>query len=87
MAKHDRRKTSGQPPQLPTRHDSGPLPVFGVVKGVRKAFHGLVYRDHRDRSAGRGGDDGGGSGGALWPEGAPIRSSCPRVPAAVSTAR
>ena len=41
MGKHDRRETSGQPP------DSRPvtiqvlLPVLGVVHGVREAFHGL----------------------------------------------
>ena len=41
MAKHDRRKTSGQPPTSRPVTIQVPLPVLGVVNGVRKAFHGL----------------------------------------------
>ena len=41
MAKHDRRKTSGQPPNSRPVTIQVPLPVLGVVNGVREAFHGL----------------------------------------------
>ena len=41
MAKHDRRKTSGQPPSSRTVTIQVPLPVLGVVNGVREAFHGF----------------------------------------------
>ena len=41
MAKHDRRKTSGQPPRSQPVTIQVPLPVLGVVNGVREAFHGL----------------------------------------------
>ena len=40
MAKHDRRKTSGQPPSSRPVTIQVPLPVLGVVNGVREAFHG-----------------------------------------------
>ncbi len=40
MAKHDRRKTSGQPPNSRPVTIQVPLPVLGVVNGVREAFHG-----------------------------------------------
>ena len=40
MAKHDRRKTSGQPPSSRPVTIQVPLPVLGVVDGVREAFHG-----------------------------------------------
>ena len=36
MAKHDRRKTSGQPPSSRPVTIQVPLPVLGVVNGVRK---------------------------------------------------
>ena len=41
MAKHDRRKTSGQPPSSRPVTIQVPLPVLGVMNGVREAFHGL----------------------------------------------
>ena len=41
MGKHDRRKTSGQPPDSRPVTIQVPLPVLGVVHGVREAFHGL----------------------------------------------
>ena len=41
MAKHDRRKSSGQPPSSQPVTIQVPLPVLGVVNGVREAFHGL----------------------------------------------
>ena len=41
MAKHDRRKTSGHPPGSKPVTIQVPLPVLGVVNGVREAFHGL----------------------------------------------
>ena len=41
MAKHDRRKTSGQPPARKPVTIQVPLPVLGMVHGVREAFHGL----------------------------------------------
>ena len=41
MAKHDRRKTSGQPPNSRPVTIQVPLPVLSVVNGVREAFHGL----------------------------------------------
>ena len=53
MAKHDRRKTSGQPPSSRPVTIQVPLPVLGVVNGVREAFHGLCIGD---RAAGPGGD-------------------------------
>ena len=48
MAKHDRRKTSGQPPSSRPVTIQVPLPVLGVVNGVREAVPWLV---HRDRAA------------------------------------
>ena len=39
MAKHDRRKTSGQPPSSRPVTIQVPLPVLSVVNGVREAFH------------------------------------------------
>ena len=41
MAKHDRRKSSGQAPSSQPVTIQVPLPVLGVVNGVREAFHGL----------------------------------------------
>ena len=41
MAKHDRRKRSSQPPSSRTVTIQVPLPVLGVLNGVREAFHGL----------------------------------------------
>ena len=41
MAKHDRRKTSGQPPGSRPVTIQVSLPVVSVVNGVREAFHGL----------------------------------------------
>ncbi len=41
MAKHDRRKSSSQPPSSEPVTIQVPLPVLGVVHGVREAFHGL----------------------------------------------
>ncbi len=41
MAKHDRRKSSSQPPSSEPVRIQVPLPVLGVVNGVREAFHGL----------------------------------------------
>ena len=41
MAKHDRRRTSGQPPISRPVTIQVPLPVIGVVHGVREGFHGL----------------------------------------------
>ena len=41
MAKHDRRKTSGQPRSSQPVTIQVPLPVLGVINGVREAFHGL----------------------------------------------
>ena len=41
MAKHDRRKTSGQPPSSRPVTTHVPLLVLGVVNGVRETFHGL----------------------------------------------
>ena len=41
MAKHDRRETSGQAPDARPVTIQVPLPVLGVVHGVREAFHGL----------------------------------------------
>ena len=38
---HDRRKSSGQPPSSQPVTIQVPLPVLGVVNGVREAFHGL----------------------------------------------
>ena len=68
MGKHDRRETSGQPPDSRPVTIQVPLPVLGVVHGVRESVPRLV---HRDGAAGPGGDDGGGPGSAVWPEGAP----------------
>ena len=44
MAKHDRRKRSSQPPSSRTVTIQVPLPVLGVLKGVREAFHGLCIK-------------------------------------------
>ena len=56
-------------PQLETRHDSGA--VAGPRRGQR-CPGSVPWLVHRDRSAGPGGDDGGGgSGSPVWPEGAP----------------
>ena len=41
MGKHDRRETSGQLPDSRPVTIPVPLPVLGVVHGVREAFHGL----------------------------------------------
>ena len=41
MAKHDRRKKSGQPPSSEPVTIQVPLPVLGVINGVREAFHSL----------------------------------------------
>ena len=41
MAKYDRRKSSSQPPSSEPVRIQVPLPVLGVVNGVREAFHGL----------------------------------------------
>ena len=41
MAKHDRRKKSGQPPSSQPVTIQVPLPVLGVINGVREAFHSL----------------------------------------------
>ena len=41
MGKHDRRETSGRPPDSRPVTIQVPLPVLGVVHGVREAFHGL----------------------------------------------
>ena len=41
MAKHDRRKASGQPRSSRTATIQVPLPVLGVLNGVREALHGL----------------------------------------------
>ena len=41
MAKHDRRTRSSQPPSSRTVSIQVPLPVLGVLNGVREAFHGL----------------------------------------------
>ncbi len=41
MAKHDRRETSGQAPDSRPVTIQVPLPVLGVVHGVREALHGL----------------------------------------------
>ena len=41
MGKHDRRETSGQPPDSRPVTIQVPLPVLGVVHGIREAFHGL----------------------------------------------
>ena len=41
MAKHDRRKSSSQVPSSQPVTIQVPLPVLGVVNGVRDAFHGL----------------------------------------------
>ena len=38
MAKHDRRKRSSQPRTVTIQL---PLPVLGVLNGVREALHGL----------------------------------------------
>ena len=44
MAKHDRRKRSSQPRSSRTVSIQVPLPVLGVLKGVREAFHGLCIK-------------------------------------------
>ena len=41
MAKHDRPTASSQPPSSQPVTIQVPLPVLGVVNGVREAFHGL----------------------------------------------
>ncbi len=41
MAKHDRRKRSSQPQSSRTVTIQLPLPVLGVLNGVREALHGL----------------------------------------------
>ena len=41
MTKHDRRKRSSQPRSSRTVSIQVPLPVLGVLNGVREAFHGL----------------------------------------------
>ena len=41
MAKQDRRKRSSQPRSSRTVSIQVPLPVLGVLNGVREAFHGL----------------------------------------------
>ena len=41
MAKHDRRETSGQAPDSRPVTIQVPLPVLGVLHGVREALHGL----------------------------------------------
>ena len=41
MAKHDRRKSPSQPPTSRPVPIQVPLPVLGVVNGVREAFPGL----------------------------------------------
>ena len=41
MAKHDRRKRSSQPRGSRTVSIQVPLPVLGVLNGVREAFHGF----------------------------------------------
>ncbi len=41
MAKHDRRRRSSQPPSSRAATIQVPLPVLGVLEGVREAFHGL----------------------------------------------
>ena len=64
MAKHDRRKRSSQPRSSRTVTIQVPLPVLGVLNGVREAFHLCI-------DAGPGGDDGGGSRRPVRPEGAP----------------
>ena len=44
MAKHDRRKRSSQRRSSRTVSIQVPLPVLGVLKGVREAFHGLCIK-------------------------------------------
>ena len=68
MAKHDRRKTSGQPRSSQPVTIQVPLPVLGVINGVREAFHGLciatglqVLEAMMEVDRGR----------PVWPEGAP----------------
>ena len=51
MAKHDRRKTSGRPPSSRPVTIQVPLPVLGVVNGVREAFHGSLEHDHPGAAA------------------------------------
>ena len=41
MAKHDRRRTRRQPPTSRSVSIQVPLPVLGVLRDVRQAFHGL----------------------------------------------
>ena len=66
MAKHDRRKTSGRPPQLATRHDPGA--AAGARRGQR-CPGSVPWLLHRDRAAGPGGDDGGGPEVLCGPKG------------------
>ena len=68
MGKHDRRETSGQPP------DSRPVTIqvpFAGARGGARCPRSVPRLVHRDGAAGPGGDDGGGPGSAVWPEGAP----------------
>lgn len=44
MAKHDRRTSRRQPPTSRSVSIQVPLPVLGVLTGVRQAFHGLCIR-------------------------------------------
>ena len=44
MAKHDRRTSRRQPPTSRSVSVQVPLPVLGVLTGVRQAFHGLCIR-------------------------------------------
>ena len=83
MAKHERRKTSGQPPSSRPVTIQVPLPVLGVVNGVREAFHGLciatglqVLEAMRRRT-----------GKSCVVRRGAIRSSGPRGAEGVSTAR
>ena len=42
MAKHDRRKSSGQAPSSQPVTIQVPLPVLGVVNGVRELMNPLI---------------------------------------------
>ena len=67
MAKHDRRKTSGQPPSSRPVTIQVPLPVLGVVNGVREAFHGFCIATGLQVLEAM---MGGGPGSPVWCEGA-----------------
>ena len=54
MAKHDRRKTCGQPPSSQPVTIQVPLPVLGVINGVRESFHGLCIATGLQALAARG---------------------------------